>query len=323
MSDNLIDRFAEKSILVIGDVMLDRYLDGSVDRVSPEAPVPVLNHKNTQERPGGAANVALNLSGLQAKVFVASVIGKDPHGETLKSLLQETGINTDAVVSTQTRMTTAKTRIMAQSQHLLRVDQEVTHPVDRETSDRLLASIERIFTGEVIDMVILQDYNKGVLSAENIASILSLCTEHKVLVAVDPKFENFTHYKGVNILKPNLAELRAALPFSIEVNEEDLARASDYLREKMACEIVLVTLSDKGIYVNDSNEAHLLPTIKRSIVDVCGAGDTVISVAALAHLSGANRVEMARLASMAGTIACQYPGVIPITSSLLSDEWAK
>lgn len=323
MSDNLIDRFAEKSILVIGDVMLDRYLDGSVERVSPEAPVPVLNHKNTQERPGGAANVALNLSGLQAKVFVASVIGKDPYGETLKSLLQETGINTDAVVSTQTRMTTAKTRIMAQSQHLLRVDQEVTHPVDRETSDRLLASIERIFTGEVIDMVILQDYNKGVLSAENIASILSLCTEHKVLVAVDPKFENFTHYKGVKILKPNLAELRAALPFSIEVNEEDLARASDYLREKMACEIVLVTLSDKGIYVNDSNEAHLLPTIKRSIVDVCGAGDTVISVAALAHLSGANRVEMARLASMAGTITCQYPGVIPITSSLLSGEWAK
>ncbi len=323
MSDNLIERFTEKSILVIGDVMLDRYLEGSVDRVSPEAPVPVLNHKNTQERPGGAANVALNLSGLQAKVFVASVIGKDPHGETLKTLLQETGINTDAIVSTPTRMTTAKTRIMAQSQHLLRVDQEVTHPVDGETSGKLSASIKKLLMEEAIDMVILQDYNKGVLSAENIASILSLCTEYNVPVAVDPKFENFTHYKGVNILKPNLAELRAALPFSIEVNEEDLARASDYLRARMHCDIVLVTLSDKGIYVNDQEEAHLLPTIKRSIVDVCGAGDTVISVAVLAHLSGAPRVEMARLASLAGTITCQYPGVVPITSSHLNNEWTK
>ena len=323
MSDNLIERFAEKSILVIGDVMLDRYLDGSVDRVSPEAPVPVLNHKSTQERPGGAANVALNLSGLRAKVFVASVIGGDPHGETLKSLLQDTGINTDAIVSSHTRMTTAKTRIMAQSQHLLRVDQEVTHALDSETSDKLLASIRKLLTEETIDMVILQDYNKGVLSAENIASILSLCTEYKVPVAVDPKFENFTHYKGVSILKPNLVELRAALPFPIEVTEKDLARACEYLRKNMDCDIVLVTLSDKGIYVNDREEAHLLPTIKRSIVDVCGAGDTVISVAVLAHLSGAHRVEMARLASLAGTITCQYPGVIPITSSLLTNEWVK
>lgn len=323
MSDNLIERFAEKSILVIGDVMLDRYLDGSVDRVSPEAPVPVLNHKNTQERPGGAANVALNLSGLKSKVFVASVIGKDPHGETLKSLLLETGINTDAIVSTHTRMTTAKTRIMAQSQHLLRVDQEVTHPVDSETSDKLLAASKKLLTEEAIDMVILQDYNKGVLSAENIASILSLCNDFKVPVAVDPKFENFDHYKGVRILKPNLVELRAALPFAIEVNEEDLAKASDYLREKMACEIVLVTLSDKGIYINGHQESHLLPTIKRSIVDVCGAGDTVISVAVLAHISGAHQVEMARMASLAGTITCQYPGVVPITSSLLTNEWVK
>ena len=321
MPVTLLDKFKGKNVLVIGDVMLDRYLSGSVTRISPEAPVPVLNHQDTQERPGGAANVALNLSGLDANVFLASVTGTDSHGHTLKSLLDKTGINTEALILSDSRITTAKTRIMAQSQHLLRLDQEVTKALDRETGTDLMEALEKLFHRHKIDMVILQDYNKGVLNISSIPLILAMCQQQDIPVAVDPKFDNFYLYSGVSIFKPNLAELRAALPFEIMVDEPHLRKAGSYLKDKLRCTILLVTLSDKGIYVFNGDESHLLPAIKKSIIDVCGAGDTVISVAALAYLADSAVVEMARIASLAGTITCQYPGVVPITTGLLEQEY--
>lgn len=313
----VLDQIKGQRVLVIGDVMIDQYLNGSVSRISPEAPVPILMHDQTILLPGGAANVAVNLAGLDTEVWLASVIGEDEMGTKLIGLLRDQQIRTDLVHKSSQRMTTCKTRIMAGKQHLLRVDQERREEIQEDILDILLQDIEKTISTVRFDMVILQDYNKGILSQNSIGQFLSLFARHEIAVAVDPKYDNFFAYMGVEIFKPNLSELRASLPFSVEINSDSLAKAAEYIRGKLNCKTILITLSDKGIYIDRGQERALLPAPEKLIADVCGAGDTVISVASLASSANLDLRDIAFWASYCGTLVCQYPGVKPISRKIL------
>lgn len=317
--NQMLDSFEHRKVLVLGDIMLDRYLSGKVSRISPEAPVPVLNYEGKRSCLGGAANVALNLRGLGAEVYLAGLVGKDEEGEMIHALLDEKSIDASCVV-TGDRMTTSKTRVMSADQHLLRVDRENIHPLDDHEHAALMDAIGDLLQKKAIELVIFQDYNKGVLTKYSIETFIGLFSRAGIKICVDPKFENFYTYTSVDIFKPNLLELRTSLPFSVEPTLESLRRAAQYLRDKLFCKIIMITLSDDGIYINAEQEDHLLPVARRSIIDVCGAGDTVISMASLAYLSGFGLREVAYWSSFAGTLTCQYPGVVPITSALLKAE---
>ena len=315
----LLERIKGKKVLVVGDVMIDQYLTGTVNRISPEAPVPILMHQNTRHLPGGAANVALNLSGMGAEVWLASAIGNDDMGKKLTELLLNNNIHTDLLLESELRMTTCKTRVMAGKQHLLRVDQERRDAIDDDLLRNLIQKITAILGHYKIDIVVMQDYNKGVLSTNSIRQLLELFNQWNIPVTVDPKFENFFTYRNVTLFKPNLAELRASLPFSVEPNLTSLKKASAYLRSKLDCDIIVITLSDKGIYIDRQDEHLLLPTQERLIADVCGAGDTVISVASLAVAEKFDLHTIAYWASYCGTLVCQYPGVMPISRDMLME----
>ncbi|NND34987.1 MAG: hypothetical protein HKN76_20545 [Saprospiraceae bacterium] len=306
-----------KKILVLGDVMLDQYLSGQVNRISPEAPVPVLDHQKTQHTPGGAANVALNIIGLASEVWICSAIGNDQMGERLRDLLLTQGVQTEQLWTFDERMTTCKTRIMSGNQHLLRVDQERRQALSETHLDQILSGLEKLLSSQPIDVAILQDYNKGILTASSIPRILSLLRRHQIKVVVDPKYDNFFAYGDVTIFKPNFAELKASMPFDVTREVHSLLKAADYIRSKTNCEIVMVTLSDKGIFIDDSLTHYLLPAQKRLITDVCGAGDTVISVAALAYTAGLDLQNIAHWSALCGTIVCQFPGVRPISLELV------
>ncbi len=306
-----------KRVLVIGDVMVDQYISGAVHRISPEAPVPVLLHQDTMHLPGGAANVALNLAGMENEVWLASVIGADRMGGILKELLTEKNIHMELILSDEHRLTTCKTRVMAGKQHLLRMDQEITEDLSPQMLGNLLANIEALLETEKIDIAVLQDYNKGVLNTESIKQILQLMQKHQIPVAVDPKFQNFYVYQGVTIFKPNLTELKANVPFEIEITDSGLTKAAAHLRSKLGCHLVLITLSDRGIFIDDGMHHLLIPAEKRLIADVCGAGDTVISVASIAFAGGLQPADIAYWAGRCGTIVCQYPGVVPISRDMV------
>lgn len=314
------NRIDGKKVLVIGDVMIDQYLTGSVSRISPEAPVPILNHEHTSLLPGGAANVALNLAGLGAQVWVASVVGRDDMGRKLMELLQEKGIHTDLLLESDERMTTCKTRVMAGKQHLIRVDRERKEPIQDLLLQRLLEILAKVMEQDRFDVVIMQDYNKGILSAASIPAFLDVFAEWSIPVAVDPKYENFYEYRKVALFKPNFAELKASLPFDVRIEAESLKRAADHLRTRLQCDIVMITLSDQGIFVSDRSEALLLPIQKRLIADVCGAGDTVISVAALALSGQLPLSDIAYWSGYCGTMVCQYPGVMPVSKMMILGE---
>lgn len=317
VTQQFLELIQYKKVLVIGDVMIDQYLSGSVSRISPEAPVPIMMHQDTTVLPGGAANVALNLAGLGSEVWIASAVGDDDMGRKLIELLNEKRINTDLLFSSAHRMTTCKTRIMAGKQHLLRVDQERRDAIQPELLERLVDSLNKLMETVPFDIAILQDYNKGVLSGLSIKKFLKLLRDQDIPIAVDPKFEHFYDYQGVDLFKPNLAELRATLPFSVEITSESLSEAARYLRTKLACKSIMITLSDKGIFIDNGSEHHLLPAQKRLIADVCGAGDTVISVAALCLSADLEPYTIAHWSGLSGTLVCQYPGVMPVSREML------
>ncbi len=312
-----LEACAKCHILVIGDVMLDRYLDGSVNRTSPEAPVPVLDLEEINHRPGGAANVALNIRGLGAQVSLISAAGADQRGRELVQLLKDGGVHIRGLVLSEERLTTSKTRVMAGRKHLLRVDEERREPLSPADRSLLLKHVDATLSRGNVQAVILQDYDKGVLDPGSISAILRICHLYDVPVAVDPKFEDFMAYRGVTLFKPNLVELRRGVPFAVSSDEDSLRAAAAYLREKLACTYVMITLSEDGVFIDGDAKSHLAPAPKRTVSDVCGAGDTVISVAALALATGLAIPDMASLAALAGTTACQFAGVVPIRGELL------
>ena len=309
----LVDAFAGRRALVIGDVMLDEYVYGSVDRVSPEAPVPVVALQRREAQPGGAANVALNLASLGAEVSLVGLRGDDETGERLADTLTRSGIGQARLVTSETRRTTRKTRVMAQGQQLLRVDTEDDAPPSPGEEDRLWRQIEPLVADRP-DVIVFEDYDKGVVSAALIARVVDAAKRRGIPTVVDPKLRNFWDYRGVTLFKPNLKEIRAALPGrAIDGGEVGSLRAGHAaLRERLGQDISLVTLGAGGAFLESSDFHQLVPAHRRRIADVCGAGDTVVATSALALAAGAGVADLLALANLAGGLACEYVGVHPI-----------
>ena len=321
---NLFERFNDLNILIIGDVMIDRYLTGVVSRISPEAPVPVVHLKEEEDRLGGAANVALNVKALGATPYLCSCIGKDSNGAKFLQLLPDYGLSAEAIVQSERRTTTVKTRVIASSQHLLRVDQEVVADLDKQEEQLLVDRVRYILEEKNIHAILFQDYNKGVLSTTVIKQIIQEAKARKIPSAVDPKSDNFWTYRQVDLFKPNLKEIRDQFPQnSIEATMPALQKAAVEIHQRLDNQFTLITLSEKGLFLQEGSKAVILPTQKRQIADVCGAGDTVISVATLGLALEADMQEVALLANLAGGQVCEKVGVVPVDKSQLEQEYAQ
>lgn len=318
-----LDAFNRLQVMIIGDVMIDRYLRGRVQRISPEAPVPVLQWEHSEDRLGGAANVALNVKALGAIPYLVSVIGRDDNQLSFSQEMQKAGLDEQGIVLSEDRMTTVKTRVIAQNQHLLRVDKEDLHGLTPTESQKLLDRIYTCLESQRIDVIIFQDYNKGVLDPVIIEAVIKAATKIGIPTVVDPKFKNFWAYRGVTLFKPNLREVQDQLAFPVSPSVESLLMAARTMRERLNHQITLVTLSDKGLFVEQNEERSLIPTQPRNIADVCGAGDTVLSVVSLSLALGLPLEMIGHLANLAGGQVCEKVGVVPVDKGQLSAEYRK
>jgi len=322
--EKLFHQFTKIKVAVVGDVMLDTYWWGRVERISPEAPVPVVAVNTKEQRIGGAGNVALNLQSLGAAVSVISVLGKDDDGAQLTQLLNGNNINTKYLVQSEHRITTNKIRIISRNQHMMRLDAELTSDISKAEEDQLLYAVENYIAAETPDVIVLEDYNKGVLTENVIAQIISLCKQHHILTTVDPKRKNFFAYKAVDIFKPNLKEVQEGLNIlSSSVSLDALKAIHLQLQQKLQHKISFITLSEKGVFYNAENAAAIIPTHIRNIADVSGAGDTVIAVASLVYAATKDVVLMADIANIAGGLVCEEVGTVAIDKVKLLQECKK
>lgn len=306
---------------VIGDVMLDTYWWGHVERISPEAPVPVVTLDKREYRIGGAGNVALNLASLGAQVCTFSVIGMDEEGRKLEGLLAEQQIHTGYLLKSESRPTTSKARIIGRNQQMLRLDSETTRDLSPEEEDKLLARVEAYLQKEKPQVMVFEDYNKGVLTQRVIESVISMCRQHNIVTAVDPKRKNFFSYKGVTIFKPNLKEVKEGLNLLLDdVRLEALQGIHQQLAAQLHHEISFITLSEKGVFFQDPGVSDIVPSHLRNIADVSGAGDTVIAVASLVYAVTKDTRLMAEAANIAGGLVCEEVGTVAIEKDRLLKE---
>lgn len=319
--DKLFNSFCDLKVAVVGDVMLDTYWWGKVDRISPEAPVPVVAVSKKEERIGGAGNVALNIQALGSSVSIISVVGNDAEGSLLESLFISNNINTDYLTKSNERVTTNKIRIIGRNQQMMRLDAEITRDLTSDEESAMLESFERYIVNESPAIVILEDYNKGVLTETAIQKVIALCKANNVLTAVDPKRKNFFAYRGVDIFKPNLHEAKEGLNLIMdEVSENTLKNIHQELQAKLRHEISLITLSEKGIFFQQQENHRIIPTHIRTIADVSGAGDTVIAVASIAYAATKDVRLMAEMANIAGGLVCEEVGTVAIDRNKLLVE---
>lgn len=317
--NKILQSFEDKKIMVIGDIMVDRYLEGTVDRISPEAPVPIIRLQKKDNRLGGAANVALNLKALGAIPLLCSVKGADDIGQIFSALLVKEQISAALLMESTERVTTNKSRIIAKSQQMMRIDQEDQHPLSGKETQALKKIILKTILEDKPDAIILQDYNKGVLTHEVIRFVIDRANENNIPITVDPKKDNFFSFEGATLFKPNKVETEYALQASLD---ENLTEKITMLRETMPHQYSLVTLSEKGIYWNDGKQSAIAPTLPRNIADVCGAGDSVIAIATLGLVIGLPLAEIAQLSNRAGGLVCEHIGVVPISKSMLLKDFA-
>ncbi len=321
-TEELFEAFNRLNVLIVGDVMIDRYWTGKVDRISPEAPVPVVALQRSDIRLGGAANVALNIKALGATPYLCSIIGADEAGNQFQQLLPKNNISSKYLSISDTRRTTVKTRILAGSQQMLRIDEEDLNVLSTIEASKLLQSIKELLDQREIHVILFQDYNKGVLSEQVIREVMLEAVRRDIPTAVDPKRANFWAYKRVNLFKPNLKEIQQQLPFTLSIDEESLNQAARYINSKLGNRLSLITLSDKGLFIDDNGQKNgLHPTQVRNIADVCGAGDAVISVAALGLALGLDAHTIARLANLAGGQVCEQVGVVAVNKQQLFQEY--
>lgn len=304
-------------ILVLGDLMVDQYLLGKVDRISPEAPVPVLNASERDRRPGGAANVALNLRALGCDVSIAGLVGEDDHGRHLIAQLGMEGMDTRGILTSDTRPTTVKTRIMSGGQHLMRVDEEVDADLEAAESARMLDGIRHCLDAETVHAILIEDYDKGALSPAVIDGVLAEAEKRNIPVTVDPKFRHFDLYRGVALFKPNLKELQEGLglhwePGDRKARTQGIAEGLEQLESQLRPDAILLTLSEDGVRIRHGGQDDHHPAHPREILDVSGAGDTVIAVATVLLAQGVSPSDLAAAANLAGGLVCEKPGVVPI-----------
>lgn len=311
----LKNNFEGKRIAIIGDMMLDGYFWGDVKRISPEAPVPVLEVGEEFFRFGGAANVALNIAALGGIPIPIGVIGDDNYGAIFSSLLNDSKISADGILIDESRPTTTKTRVIADSQHVVRIDKESKEYLNSKMEGKIFDYVKKNISD--LDGIILQDYNKGVLTESLIIKIINEANEKKKLITVDPKFENFWNYENVTVFKPNRKEAEEKLGLKI-TSSKDVSFAGNRLLEKLNAQYVLLTLGEEGIAVfNKDKEEKRMPTKARKVADVSGAGDTVISTLTLSLAAGADILEASYLANYAGGIVCGEVGIVPVDKEKL------
>ena len=304
--------FSKKKILVIGDLMLDTYLWGHSERISPEAPVPIIQVNKVEHNLGGAANVALNLSSLGCEVYLIGIIGSDPEGEILKNLLDQSNIDFTPLVEFDSRPTTVKSRIISHDQQVIRTDRELTHDLSDESNKELQGLVSSIIND--VDGIILEDYNKGVLNAGSISKIINLVKDTDKPIYVDPKEKNFDLYKNVRLFKPNLSEFR-----SLYKENTSLEKDGFNLKKNINADILMITRSADGVSLFVDSDYYDIPTKARSVHDVSGAGDTVIATFTLSDLCGATPKESVLLSNFAAGRVCEEVGVVPISLTMLNE----
>lgn len=326
--NKLFETFESQNIIIVGDVMLDAYLFGKVERISPEAPVPVVAVTHRDNRPGGAANVAVNVKSMGAVPFLCSVVGNDEKGQAFKDILRNHGMSTEGIVVDNERITTTKFRIIGNNSQMLRVDEEVNYPLSDQTANELFEKVKNLIETKDISCLILQDYDKGVLTTDLIHKISDLANTYQIPIAVDPKKRNFFEYKNVQLFKPNLKEFCEGVKIENKFSDfKDLQIQMQKFQKEQSIDKMMVTLSEKGIILsfksgNDYLSVHC-PAHLRKIADVSGAGDTVIAVAAMCLAAKLNEKQLAEISNLSGGIVCQYLGVVPIDKQELLNETVK
>lgn len=326
--DATFDNFSNLNILIIGDVMVDAYLWGKVDRISPEAPVPVVNVNKRENRFGGAANVAMNIRSLGAIPIMCSVIGDDARADDFEQLMANAKISNEGIIKSSNRVTTTKFRIIGNNMQMLRVDEETTSDLDAAETEMLFKRIKYIIENKVIAAIIFQDYDKGIITPLLIKKVSEIASVNNIPVIVDPKKKNFANYTGATLFKPNLKELREGL--KTEVSNKDLPAFTEscikFMKESKF-KILMITLSESGVFICFDEEgttcSKLIPAHIRNISDVSGAGDTVISVAAVCLASALSPLETAIISNLAGGLVCEELGVVPINKTKLLEEVKK
>lgn len=333
---DLFDKLAQAHVLIVGDVMIDRYWHGKVNRISPEAPVPVVELQRTEDRLGGAANVALNIRAMGATPYLFSVIGADTEGADFLDLMTKNDLPTVGIIQSDERKTTVKTRIMAGTQQMLRVDSEITSELNETLQQHFLSKLIAFLDKQQIDVLIFQDYNKGILSLKTIQYVMNEAVKRQIPTTVDPKKHNFLSYQKATFFKPNLKEIRDAVTFEVKPEITSLQQATTFLNDKLTNRYTMITLSEKGLFLDDAHTpksevenpetswgGKIYPIQPRNISDVSGAGDTVISVASLCLAMGFDAEIIAKLSNLAGSQVCEVAGVVPVNREQLKQEWEK
>jgi D-glycero-beta-D-manno-heptose-7-phosphate kinase len=331
MATALFEKFTKLNVVIVGDVMIDRYLHGKVNRISPEAPVPVVELKRTEDRLGGAANVALNIKAMGATPYLFSAIGADTEGSSFLTLMTDNQLSTRGLLQIEDRPTTVKTRIMAGTQQMLRVDSEVTTDLSDAHRADFMERLRTFLNEHDIHVLIFQDYNKGVLSRAMIKEVMQEAINRNIPTTVDPKHKHFLDYQGATLFKPNLKEIRDAVDFDVKPELESLKKAAAFLNKKLGNRLTMITLSEKGLFLSFPDvrdvekapytEGSLFPTQPRQISDVSGAGDTVISVASLCLAAKTDNRILAVLSNLAGSQVCELAGVVPVNRAQLEAEF--
>lgn len=317
----LFRSFNNLNVLIIGDVMIDNYVWGKVNRLSPEAPVPIVSVEKKEMRLGGAANVALNVQSMGANPILCSVIGADVEGNAFLELLKKQKLSPKGILKSRNRPTTIKTRVIGNKHHLIRIDEESEEDINTSETQNLLTLINYIIHHDKIDVIIFEDYNKGLITPKLIQKVVELAKQKNIPICVDPKKKNFHAYKNVTIFKPNLKELKEGLKLDAdELSINDLQKIVSSFRVKQKLNAVLVTLADKGVIMNTRTSKIHIPAHVRKIADVSGAGDTVISVAALCEAMQCDPFLTAALSNLAGGLVCEEVGVVPIDKNRLLEE---
>lgn len=311
--------FKKLRVLIIGDVMVDSYIWGVVERISPEAPVPIIQVKTRDNRLGGAANVALNVLALGATPVLCGLAAEDENGKRLVKLLDEKKLTREGLVMSESRPTTVKARVIASHQHVLRIDQESDSAATAAEESELLKRIEKLLP--TCDVVIFEDYDKGVITPSLIEQTVRWAKAKGIPTVVDPKKRNFIHYRGVTLFKPNVKELREGLKIDLDASDLlSVKEAVKQVKEKLEAEGVMLTMSEHGVFIDYQGEQLTIPAHKREIADVSGAGDTVVSIAALCVALKLPARDIAGLSNLGGGLVCQHVGVVPIDTEELRSE---
>ncbi len=314
--ESIVNNFKNKHIVVVGDIMLDVYLKGIVTRISPEAPIPVVElNERDKKIPGGAANVACNITALGGKATLVGIVGQDTAGRELIKELKDQQVNVDGIVVTAERPTTEKIRVIANTQQVVRIDREIKNPILDKTIRQLLKKSLEIINKA--DAVIFEDYNKGVLVPEVISKIMRLAQNQKKIIAVDPKFQNFFHFSGATLVKPNLKEALEALGI-LNPRDIDLNQLGPQLMKKLKCSAMVITRGEEGMTIFEGNQnSRTIQTTAREVYDVSGAGDTVIATITLALIQGSSLYQAAVLANFAAGIEVEKAGVATVSAGEL------